>query len=500
VERLKSLHAKLCNHLSSKLSVAASYDSTLRYGAQTPFSDQLTFEWEGGMWKFDAFHDSIITAGNGGTQPVTAAFRIFYNQGKQSYELDQTLQPDDQMWIDIGKLIREQTPDKNGNTLPPTLASGSYQVREISNKGTGTLFEGKVIYDKTYGHATYGCALCCGYATTGYGFWDNPLGIPDQGTPDQGVQAPNECEGGELDDVSGSFYGSYTTGNSSIATADYYGTHTGVGIGSTTSAAHGQLNSNDVPQRCPLKGYNCSGNDNTKPTITGSSDDVWYFNGQSPAAYEMSITLTSSAGSATQWAITAGGTKIRLSTTTGSSTSVTSTGTDFSSSPGDISVTATVTIGEQQFTSDPFYITSRTPYRLVPNGGATTDCDSTWGYVSHVPYIMQDQLLDPLTYSVGINESWTTGPVADYPGTNWPQSTAIGGQSTGAQFQDDIQGELDSYFPIASCNGSSTTVQHWGQEWWVGTQTSGSGTPIQTDTFQKYINHADHESITSPVQ
>jgi hypothetical protein len=29
--------------------VAASYDATLRYGAQTPFSDQLTFRWEGGM-------------------------------------------------------------------------------------------------------------------------------------------------------------------------------------------------------------------------------------------------------------------------------------------------------------------------------------------------------------------------------------------------------------------------------------------------------------------
>ncbi len=35
------------------MAVAASYDSTLRYGAQTPFSDQLTFRWEGGMWEYD---------------------------------------------------------------------------------------------------------------------------------------------------------------------------------------------------------------------------------------------------------------------------------------------------------------------------------------------------------------------------------------------------------------------------------------------------------------
>ena len=46
------------------VAVAASYDATLRYGAQTPFSDQLTFKWEGGMWEYDPYHNSIITAGN----------------------------------------------------------------------------------------------------------------------------------------------------------------------------------------------------------------------------------------------------------------------------------------------------------------------------------------------------------------------------------------------------------------------------------------------------
>ncbi|HXN50703.1 MAG TPA: hypothetical protein VN943_02110, partial [Candidatus Acidoferrum sp.] len=47
------------------MAVAASYDETLKYGAQTPFSDQLTFKWEGGMWEYDPYHSSIITAGNG---------------------------------------------------------------------------------------------------------------------------------------------------------------------------------------------------------------------------------------------------------------------------------------------------------------------------------------------------------------------------------------------------------------------------------------------------
>jgi hypothetical protein len=120
------------------IAVAASYDQTLHYGAQTPFSDQLAVQWEGGMWQYDPQHDSIITAGNGSTKPTQVAFTIFYNQGTQKYELDQTLQPGDQIWMDIGKLIRESVPDKNGNTLPASLTSGSYAVRDLSGTRVGT--------------------------------------------------------------------------------------------------------------------------------------------------------------------------------------------------------------------------------------------------------------------------------------------------------------------------------------------------------------------------
>jgi len=49
---------------------------------------------------------------------------------------------------------------QDGKTLPAGLATGSYEFRDLTHKGAGTLFEGKVIYDKTYGHAAYGCALC----------------------------------------------------------------------------------------------------------------------------------------------------------------------------------------------------------------------------------------------------------------------------------------------------------------------------------------------------
>ncbi len=119
------------------VAVAASYDQTLRYGAQTPFSDQLAFHWAGSQWEYDPHHNSVITVGNGGTKPTQAAFTIFYNQGTQKYELDQTLQPGEQMWTDIGKLIRENVPDKDGKTLPADLTIGSYQIRDLTNRIMG---------------------------------------------------------------------------------------------------------------------------------------------------------------------------------------------------------------------------------------------------------------------------------------------------------------------------------------------------------------------------
>ena len=212
------------------------------------------------MWEFGPYHSSIITAGNGGTKPTQGAFTIFYNQGTQRYDLEQTLQPDEQMWIDVGKLIREHVADKNGKTLPPGLTSGSYEIRDLTNTGVGTLFEGKVIYDKTYGHASYGCALCCGYYLADVFY--NPIGVPLQGTGADGVNGSASCGGGWVD-VSDSFYGNWSSANTSIATVDYYATHTGVSVGSTTSNTSGNLNSTKQTLQCPVHPFYPSGSVNT---------------------------------------------------------------------------------------------------------------------------------------------------------------------------------------------------------------------------------------------
>jgi hypothetical protein len=234
------------------VAVAASYDQALHYGAQTPFSDQLAAHWVGSQWQYDPQHDSVITTGNGGTKPTQAAFTLFYNQGTQKYQMEQTLQPGEQMWVDIGKLIRESIPDKNGKTLPADLTTGSYEIRDLNNHAIGTLFEGKVIYDKTYGHVTYGCGLCCGDKKIQ--LWYDPLSIPFADPSDDGVNGWNAC-GGFWEDISDGFYGNWNVVNTSIATVDYYGTHTGQSVGSTTSSTYGQFTGwRPGTVNCPVQG------------------------------------------------------------------------------------------------------------------------------------------------------------------------------------------------------------------------------------------------------
>ncbi len=276
------------------LAVAASYDKTLRYGAQTPFNDQLSFKWKGGMWEYDPYHNSIITAGNGGTKPALAAFTIFYNQGEQRYDLEQLLQPDEQMWIDVGKLIREQVPDKNGKTLPANLTSGSYEFRDLTNQTIGALFEGKVIYDKTYGHVAYGCAGCCGYSASVLLTFD-PLGIPLGSTSPNGVEAWDVCAQA-YGDVSDSFFGAWSTVSTTIATVNYYGTHTGVSLGSTTSNTSGFIPNPNIPTNCPLVRRTPSGGANVI-TISQSPITLNMSSGDTSKGITVSVSPATAASS-----------------------------------------------------------------------------------------------------------------------------------------------------------------------------------------------------------
>jgi len=154
--------------------VATSFDESGRYGLQTPFAEGVSHLWKGSMWHVDGTHNSLVTAGNGGTGPTHAAITLFYNKGKSSYTIEKQLEPGQQIWANLGNIIRGQIPDKNGKTIPADVTMGSYELRDLDHIGVGYLYEGKLVIDKTWGHGYYGCAGCCGYETAQ--LTPNPMG------------------------------------------------------------------------------------------------------------------------------------------------------------------------------------------------------------------------------------------------------------------------------------------------------------------------------------
>jgi hypothetical protein len=140
---------------------------------------------------------------------------------------------DEQVFIDIGELIRDQVPDKNGNILPATVASGAYSLKVISSPLHVALYEGKVITDKTYGHATYGCMICCGYG--GPAFVYDPTSTIVNGTGSVGVYGNDLCAG--FSTAIDSYFSTWYSTNNAIFTMSTNQVH-GVSVDSAGMGAH----------------------------------------------------------------------------------------------------------------------------------------------------------------------------------------------------------------------------------------------------------------------
>jgi hypothetical protein len=138
------------------MAIASSYDSTGRYGAQTPFSDQLDDYWVAGEFEVDAAHNSLIAVTNAGKKAADAQITFHYNHGQNHYEIVGTIGPGDQLWLNMGNIIRGAVPDPKGAAFPNDLTYGTYDIRQVKGISNPSLFEGKIIVDKTYGHLAYG--------------------------------------------------------------------------------------------------------------------------------------------------------------------------------------------------------------------------------------------------------------------------------------------------------------------------------------------------------
>lgn len=46
--------------------------------------------------------------------------------------------------------------------------------------------------------------------------------------------------------------------------------------------------------------------------------------------------------------------------------------------------------------------------------------------------------------------------------------------------------------------GNATSMDHWQQNWFIGSTSPGAGVHVQRNTFHRYYGKAAHESVTSP--
>jgi len=257
-------------------------------------------------------------------------------------------------------------------------------------------------------------------------------------------------------------------------------------------------------------------------------DTLWWFNGEQPANYPTQAKLTTSLNNAGPYTWTsstaAGGTGQVVfpngaTSYTTTANSVVVSATSQSKNPNDVIVNVMSPAGM----SAPFNMTVRAPYMLMPeplercgNQNACDDPSGDWGYVSSIYYSIYDQLGTSLpSVDIAINEKWDSDLLDDYPGTNWDRGSACGTNEEQCTtypprlWKDQIQGQC--LYKAGKCTRKQNpeplhpktprgdvAVDHWEGHWSVGSTKPGKGVEVQTNTWQKYQDHARHTNVVSP--
>jgi hypothetical protein len=243
-----------------------------------------------------------------------------------------------------------------------------------------------------------------------------------------------------------------------------------------------------------------SGPTATRPTITGGHT-MWYFNGATPTDYAAFVTITLSTentGNSYSWSVVSGASKVNISGQGTDQLTLTSNGR--SSSANDVGVQVSVD-GQ---VSDQFNITILAPHQLTQHSINHTT-DSTFVYRSTIVYKIRDQFSTelPSNRAMPVNEDFTTGVIGDFPGHNWRQADEKSETLFSSTFlTDTMQGELITRTPTPQAPQTppgSTAVCHWGQSLNIGSTTVGQGRTVQTNTQQKWRDHATHENKVSPL-
>jgi hypothetical protein len=271
-------------------------------------------------------------------------------------------------------------------------------------------------------------------------------------------------------DVSDSFYGNWGTADTSIATVDYYGTHSGVSVGSTTSTTSGFLSSTKTTLQCPLRGFEPSGGDNTTPTVAFLGTNNFIFDGSDPTVTPFNVqqvqgnpaqgtyTWNATTSSSYQPSISLNGSASPYSTT---ASQVTVTANGPSSSLGDTTLNVNYTLDSQSAAATRA-ITIRI-FRFLQQVGSIQNIflngPQQYGITSYVTYSVYtnpaDQLLQSGYGGISVYET------VSLTGSNFPinLNTASTSLNSNSQIVDDLSVTASSALPS---NFSASVDQYLG--------------------------------------
>ena len=161
-----------------------------------------------------------------------------------------TNRPVRSVWANVGDIIRNQIPDKNGKIIPRDVTMGSYELRDLDHIGVGYLYEGKLVIDKTWGHGYYGCAGCCGYE--GQRLLPNPFagGVGTQGN--NTAESEDMCSESWVDLTSEAY--DWASTNSGIVNLPNPTSHF-MSPGTVTGSTQIQLQRQLARLECPVEGF-----------------------------------------------------------------------------------------------------------------------------------------------------------------------------------------------------------------------------------------------------
>jgi hypothetical protein len=198
------------------MAVATSYDRSGVYGTESTFSDRVASHFADGGWQVDTSHNQLVAVTNGSSRARKALVTLHYDNGAKTYEIQQTVAAGDQLWLNFADLIRNRVPDRKGRVLPADLASGTYEVRDLT-AGWGGLAENSLPISATARHRRGPSGNCCG--VDGGTFNPGELVVAIDGAISVGADGTDYCSNQEQD-VS-PLITSWSTLNSTIASASY---------------------------------------------------------------------------------------------------------------------------------------------------------------------------------------------------------------------------------------------------------------------------------------